>query len=265
MEALLLSRDDFSRLFLEDLLRRSGFRAAVADNIQDAWQACQKTMPPLVLVDLLVHGNEGLGFCRRLGGLPRRAHSILLVVAGGSHVEDLESALEAGADDYIRRPLDGHILRIRLAVAQRHLTSLAARREAEEALRSSEARYRALFEASVDAIFVETPDGVVLECNSAACRIFGGTKKEEFLGRQLGEILSDDIARHLPLLVRETLASGNFALRGTSLRRNGEPFPCAVSSGHAKVGGQSLLVVYVRDLSRHRDTHLRLSAEGSAP
>ena len=46
-------------------------------------------------------------------------------------------------------------------------------RDTDEMLREHEIIYQALFEASTDAIFMETLDGRVLDCNSAACRLFG--------------------------------------------------------------------------------------------
>ena len=53
---------------------------------------------------------------------------------------------------------------------------------AEQALRESQRRFRDLFENSPDAIFVEDPDGNVLDVNLAAC-VLHGVKREDLIGR----------------------------------------------------------------------------------
>ncbi|WP_119066216.1 EAL and GGDEF domain-containing protein [Rubrobacter indicoceani] len=55
---------------------------------------------------------------------------------------------------------------------------VSERREAEEALRESEKRFRQLFEQSVDALLVHDREGWMVDCNSEACRSLGYSRKE---------------------------------------------------------------------------------------
>ncbi|MCI0436295.1 MAG: EAL domain-containing protein [Gemmatimonadetes bacterium] len=64
-----------------------------------------------------------------------------------------------------------------LAIA---LRDVSARRNAEEALRQSEARYRAVFQESSDPILFTATDGTIIECNRAAIELFGYTRDELF-------------------------------------------------------------------------------------
>jgi PAS domain S-box-containing protein len=64
----------------------------------------------------------------------------------------------------------------------------ARRREAEEAVRHSEERYRALVEQAADAIFLAGADDVLLEVNAAACEMTGRSRKD-LIGRPLAELL----------------------------------------------------------------------------
>ncbi|MGD8276503.1 MAG: diguanylate cyclase, partial [Gemmatimonadota bacterium] len=60
------------------------------------------------------------------------------------------------------------------------LRDVTARRETEEALRQSEARYRSVFQQSRDPIFFTAADGTVIECNRATLDVFGYSREELF-------------------------------------------------------------------------------------
>ncbi|MFQ5824453.1 MAG: PAS domain S-box protein [bacterium] len=61
------------------------------------------------------------------------------------------------------------------------LNDITERKRTEEALRQSEEKYRTLFEESMDAIFLSTPDGKFLDINPAGVELFGYSSKEELL------------------------------------------------------------------------------------
>lgn len=94
------------RRVLERLLSNQGYRIAVADNGLQAIEQASALMPDLILLDVRMPGIDGFEVCRRL-----RAHSqlsevpIIFVTALGDRESRLH-ALEAGADDFIAKPID---------------------------------------------------------------------------------------------------------------------------------------------------------------
>jgi len=108
------------------------------------------------------------------------------------------------------------------------ISDLTERKRAEEALRESEARYRALFEYSADGILLTVPDGRILAANPAACRMLGRSEAEICqLGR--GGIV-DPTDPRLPAALEERKRTGRFTGELTFLRRDGAPFPGEVST-----------------------------------
>ena len=105
---------------------------------------------------------------------------------------------------------------------------VTGRKRIEIALRESEARYRSLFEYSLDAILQTAPDGRILAANPAACRMLGWREDELVrIGRAGVVDLTDP---RLPILLEERARTGK--CRGDLLfvRKDGTKFPCHVSS-----------------------------------
>ena len=105
---------------------------------------------------------------------------------------------------------------------------ITERRVLADTLRESEARYQALFEHSIDAVFLMRPDGGILSANAQACRLLGYTENElRALGRQ-GLTEPDDprVAALLDEHRREGAAHGELKMR----RKDGGWVPVEVSS-----------------------------------
>ncbi len=74
--------------------------------------------------------------------------------------------------------------------------------QTEETLSENEEKYRILVEMATDGILIETVEGRILECNTAAVKMFGYTK-EEIIGWSLAAVLP-----HLPVRLSWCLTSG---------------------------------------------------------
>lgn len=74
------------------------------------------------------------------------------------------------------------------------LEDITERKLAEELLRRSEERYRTLFEESLDAIYVTTPEGKIIDINTAGVRLFGFDSRDEMLALDNVNVLYDDPA-----------------------------------------------------------------------
>ncbi len=116
------------------------------------------------------------------------------------------------------------------------------------ALRESEEKYRALFDASTDAIFLETLEGRVLDCNAAACAMYGYTR-EELIGLTVADLVPEEIAATLPDVIAEEMTTGGIFVEAVGKKKHGSLFPTEVSTQLAMVGGKQLVIAYVRDIT----------------
>lgn len=112
---LVVDDDPRSRELLQLLLGADGYRVtAVADGLA-ALEAMQAQSPRAVLVDLVMPGIDGLELCRRLRRSAAGEQLGLVVLSGMDDAETRRTALEAGADAVMTKPVDRRELRDCLA------------------------------------------------------------------------------------------------------------------------------------------------------
>lgn len=128
---------------------------------------------------------------------------------------------------------------------------LALNRQAEQALRTSEERYRQLFEHSLDAILLTAPDGRIDAANPAACRIFQCSEHElQRLGRN-GMVDTNDPRLEPALAERER--NGKFAGELTFQRGDGSTFEGEVSTVcFTNSAGQTRTSMIIRDITERK-------------
>jgi len=135
MKTLIVEDDTSTRQFLERILVQRGNEVTACADAESAWEAYQRDSHPIVLLDWLLPGMDGLELCRRMRSLPDGEQSVILVFTARSTPEDLDTVLKAGADDYITKPVEIQLLQVRLAIAEHRLRDRWARRKAEDTVR----------------------------------------------------------------------------------------------------------------------------------
>ena len=109
---LLVDDDPEICRFLSLLLEIEGYVPRVAANAQQALAACDQQPPAAILVDIAMPDVDGLELCRMLR--ERGVGCPILVVSARPGHELTRKALEAGADEFIRKPFDNVDLLTRL-------------------------------------------------------------------------------------------------------------------------------------------------------
>ena len=130
------------------------------------------------------------------------------------------------------------------------------RRQAEEALEQSEQKYREIFNATNEAIFVhEAGTGRVLDVNETMLRLYGYASKAEVLG-ELTAAPADPFYNKFEARVRinQALEHGPQTFEWLTRKKNGEFFWVEVSLRAAQMGGETRVLAVVRDISERKRT-----------
>ncbi len=136
MQARVLVADDDPTvvLLLEHALE--GMRRD-CDSVADgdaAWQSWQEKRHDLVVLDIEMPGIDGLEVCRRIRAAEGERQTYVVLITGRDKASDLEVGLDAGADDYVTKPIVGQRLVARLRIAQRRMEEDRTRRRMQEEL-----------------------------------------------------------------------------------------------------------------------------------
>ncbi|MFW6199220.1 MAG: response regulator [Gemmatimonadota bacterium] len=134
MRALLVEDDPGERWITAEILRSRGYAVTVCETAEAGWERYQESPYPLVLMDWMLPGMDGLELCRKIRRHPEGDRTVVVVVTARDDPEDLEEVLRAGADDYVSKPIDVGLMHVRLTIAERDADAIAHRKEAQIAL-----------------------------------------------------------------------------------------------------------------------------------
>jgi PAS domain S-box-containing protein len=110
----------------------------------------------------------------------------ILLVTAKADTEDLEQALEAGANDYLTKPIDVDLLDVRISVAERQIRELMERNHARAALQESARTMTNILEKTTDGFFAVDSEWKLTYINAEA-EVMVGRKRDELLGGLLWE------------------------------------------------------------------------------
>ena len=215
---------------LEKLLVPRGYAVVCAASGQDALLKIKNQAIDLVLLDVIMPGMDGFEVCRQIKEDPKLRNIPVIMITTLTAKQDRIRGIEAGAEEFLSKPFDltEVLARIKILLKVKELSDkrqyaetalqkshdeldrqvqertaeLAQANEilqaditelmhAEGALRESEERYRALFDRSLDLVYIHDFEGHFIDANEAALNLFG-YKKEEFRGLDFSTLLSED-------------------------------------------------------------------------
>src|SRR6185312_5008381 len=132
-QKLLCVDDEPSNLELLRVILQDDYKLAFARSGEDAWNAAHKHHPDLILLDVQMPDMSGLTLCRQLKLDAQTATIPVIFVTGLSDDVDEQAGLDAGAVDYIAKPVSAAVVRarVRTHLSLVHATELRESHRAE--------------------------------------------------------------------------------------------------------------------------------------
>ena len=189
--------------------------------------------PDLVLLDIMMPVMDGFEAARRIKALTRERWTPIIFLSALNRDENLVEGLDAGADDYLTKPINFVVLEAKLRSMQR---ALAMQQASIDALR----RLQTISDNVIDAIISVDAEGLIASANRSAERIFG---------RTTAEILGQPLTRLIPADAAESIGQEREV---NAVRRNGEHFAATLALSEITLDNQPVSIGVIRDISERR-------------
>ena len=118
---LLVDDSRLQRKILSSSVRQWGFDVTEADSAEAAIERCTEMQPDIILSDWMMPGMNGLEFCQTFRDMSGDQYSYFILLTSKSEKGEVAQGLDAGADDFLTKPVNSHELRARIRAGERIL------------------------------------------------------------------------------------------------------------------------------------------------
>ena len=119
--ALVVDDSRLQRKIMSSLLRKWDLDVIEAASGDEAIEICKTQEPDLVLSDWMMPGMDGLEFCRQFRAMRRDSYGYFILLTSKGEKDEIAQGLDAGADDFLTKPVNAAELRARITAGGRIL------------------------------------------------------------------------------------------------------------------------------------------------
>ncbi len=112
---LIVDDSNVIRMIVRKIIENLDFAVEEAEDGQQAFEACQREMPDVILLDWNMPVLNGIDFLRKLRDTEGGDVPVVVFCTTENDVAHIREAMEAGANEYIMKPFDDSILEAKLA------------------------------------------------------------------------------------------------------------------------------------------------------
>jgi len=263
---LIVDDEERNRKLLQVLLGADGYRTEHAANAEEALIAIARSMPDLILLDVMMPGMNGYELATILKADPITSNIPIIMLT--AHVDRSARllGLKAGAEEFLTKPFEAAELSLRvrnllrLKVLGDFLKNHATILEEQVQARTADLhRFRAAMDATADAItLVSRATMCFVEVNATACRMLG-YEREELFKMGPAQLFADE-TRQLEQEYDAIIAGGiAYEMKETLVRRrDGSHLLVEVHRHVQRSGADWIIVGVLRDITERKEAEKRL-------
>lgn len=241
----ILVADDsrFMRFTLREFLEKDGYEVIEAKNGKQVLTLFEEQKPDIILMDFMMPEINGVSACAQLQRLPQGSSTPVIMITSLEDEDSVNLAFEAGATDYISKPINWAVLRKRLS-------RLLQARYTEITLDQNEAFARSIINHAIEGIITIDINGIIRFINPSAEKIFGYTSNEAIgnnINMLIPELCYDDCSN---LDVNSNLLEKNLEILGRQKNNSNLPIEATISKFY--VGEKFFFTIILRDITERR-------------
>ncbi|MBF8982830.1 EAL domain-containing protein [Lutibacter sp. B2] len=242
---LILVVDDskLMRVTFKNFLEEQGYDVIEAKNGIEGLSLFQKLKPDIILMDFVMPGIDGVTACAQLQKLPDGNHTPLIMITSLEDEHSVNLAFEAGATDYISKPINWAVLRQRL-------NRLLHARHTQITLNQSEAFARSIINHAIEGIITMDINGIIGYINPAVEQIFG-YMSSEIVGKNIDTIIPKlHYSDYANLDINDSLIDENKEIVGQ--RKDHSTLPIDLTISKFYVAGKCFFTIILRDITERK-------------
>jgi diguanylate cyclase (GGDEF)-like protein/PAS domain S-box-containing protein len=220
---LVVDDDKLMRNVLQDTLRSAGFEVASVADGDSAIHNISAAKPDMVLLDMIMPGKDGCETCREIRALPGGEYLPVLMITGMDSADSIHRAFEAGATDFITKPVNAELLAHRVRYMLRASQNVCK-------LADSQSRLEML-KVAVDSLPIgitfSDVKGIIIYSNPAEARMHG-YEVDELVGKEARKFSTSNRCR--PLAAEQLKELGVWRRESVNVRKSGDEFPALLTS-----------------------------------
>ena len=177
---LIVDDETRNRDLLEAILRPDGFDLATAANGQEALEKTLELKPDLILLDVMMPDITGYEVCETIRQDPELAEIPVIMVTALDDRDSRLKGIEAGADDFLTKPVDSLELKARVKTVTRlnRYRRITAERE----------KFGKIADFASDALFLLGKDNRVVYANEMAGKVLS-TAVDSLIGKDFSDLV----------------------------------------------------------------------------
>jgi PAS domain S-box-containing protein len=259
MKTLVVEDNLMDQCLLAKVLADHGHEVVSFESAEQAILAYQKQFYPLLIADAALPGMGGLQFCKWIRSQPNGDKVFVLVATAPNHPANLGEVFDAGANDFIAKPLELGSLNARLSVAEREMKGFFERKDAERLLAESQDSFDRLVKTAREGVWWLDGDLRTEFANARMAELLGQAP-EELEGRSVADFIPETLRSKAAGLFEEQKHAElrcEFALR----RKDGTECPVLLAANPVltPTGDSRGVLWLVTDLGPQRQIEAQLA------
>ncbi|MGE5472505.1 MAG: SpoIIE family protein phosphatase [Bacteroidota bacterium] len=240
---------------LQVFLKKLGHEVICAENGEEAVRRFEADAPDLILLDIMMPVMDGFEAARRIKGTPREKWTPIIFLSALNRDENLVEGLDAGADDYLTKPINFVVLEAKLRSVQR---SLGMQQDSIDSLR----RVQTISDNVLDSIVTIDESGRIASVNRSTSRMFGYAPGE-LPGQHVNLLMPEPHRSQHDRYMADYIAGGPCRVIGVereveAVRKDGTTFPMTLGVTEITLDNKRMFIGVMRDISERRAAELKL-------